>query len=163
MMSKRRSLAGVVLAWALATTAAADVGDPQVRTDHPWYPGELACSTFERLAATQAEVFQRGTGARPETDEQKALASWLWRNTHYWHGEGGAEALWDQAFDRGGDRRWRESGTGWFAHAFGLCGPTHWQWTAEIEALLGHGRARGVGVEGHNSFEVFLTGGAYGA
>jgi hypothetical protein len=28
--------------------------------------------------------------------------------------------------------------------------------------LLGHGRARGVGVEGHNSFEVFLKGGAYG-
>jgi hypothetical protein len=27
--------------------ARADVGDPQIRTDHPWYPGELACSTFD--------------------------------------------------------------------------------------------------------------------
>jgi hypothetical protein len=141
---------------------AADVGDPQVRTDHPWYPGELACSTFERLAATQAEVFRRVTGERPATDEQKALASWLWRNTHYWHGEEGAEDLWGQGFTRGGDMRTREYWTGLFAHGFGLCGTTHSQWTAEMESLLGHARARGVGVLGHNSFEVFLRGGAYG-
>jgi hypothetical protein len=31
-----------------------------------------------------------------------------------------------------------------------------------MEALLGHGRGRGLGVDGHNSFEVWLTGGAYG-
>src|SRR5205814_5433108 len=37
------------------------------------------------------------------------------------------------------------------------------QWTAEMEHLLGHGRGRGVGVDGHSSFEVFLTGGPYGA
>src|SRR5438105_3335955 len=56
--------------------AGADVGDPQVRTDHPWYPGELACSTFPRLFATEAEVYRRVTGVTPVTDEQKALASW---------------------------------------------------------------------------------------
>jgi hypothetical protein len=27
----------------------AGAGDPQIGTDHPWYPGELACSTFDRL------------------------------------------------------------------------------------------------------------------
>ena len=26
----------------LASAAAADVGDPQVKTDHPWYPGKPA-------------------------------------------------------------------------------------------------------------------------
>ena len=31
-----------------------------------------------------------------------------------------------------------------------------------MEALLGHGRGRGVGVDGHNSFEVFLKGGPHG-
>src|SRR5205807_1726955 len=41
------------------------------------------------------------------------------------------------------------------------CGTTHSQWIAEINALLGHNRGRGVGVNGHNSFEAFLTGGAY--
>ncbi len=33
----------------------------------------------------------------------------------------------------------------------------------EALALLGHNRGRGVGVEGHNAFEVFLTGGPYGS
>lgn len=156
---------GLVLAvffsLALPGPASAAVGDPQVRTDHPWYPGELACSTFERLFATQAEVYRRVTGSEPRTDEQKALASWLWRNTHYFHGEEGAEDLWGKGFTQSGDLRTREYWTGLFAHGFGLCGTTHSQWTAEMEALLGHTRGRGVGVKGHNSFEVFLKGGPY--
>ena len=140
----------------------ADVGDPQVRTDHPWYPGELSCSTYERLFATQSELYERVVGVKPATDEQKALAAWLWRNTHYWHGEQGAEDLWGQGFTKGLDQRGREYWTGLYAHGFGLCGTTHSQWVAEMEALLGHNRGRGVGVDGHNSFEVFLKGGSYG-
>jgi hypothetical protein len=147
----------------LTPIARGDVGDPQVRTDHPWHPGELACSTFERLFATQAELFERVTGTKPTTDEHKALAAWLWRNTHYCHGEEGAEDLWGKGFSAGGDLRTREYWTGLFAHGFGLCGTTHSQWVAEFEALLGHNRGRGVGIEGHNSFEVFLTGGPYGS
>ncbi len=140
----------------------ADVGDPQIRTDHPWYPGELAFPEFNQLFATQAEQYKRAIGSEPKTDQEKALASWFWRNTHYAHGEEGAEDLWGKGFTQG-DLRTREYWTGLFAHGFGLCGTTHSQWTAEMEFLLGHGRGRGVGVEGHNSFEVFLTGGTYGA
>lgn len=140
----------------------AEVGDPQVRTDHPWYPGELACSTFERLQATQAEVYQRVTGRQPVSDHDKALAAWLWRNTHYAHGEEGAEDLWGRGFTQGQDLRTREYWTGLFAHGFGLCGTTHSQWTAEMNVLLGPNRGRGVGVKGHNTFEVFLRGGEYG-
>jgi hypothetical protein len=155
-------VSAVLLIVLFATSARADVGDPQVRTDHPWYPGELACSTFDRLAATQAALYERVVGTRPATDEQKALAAWLWRCTHYCHAEEGAENLWGEGFTRGGDLRTREYWTGLFAHGFGLCGTTHAQWVAEMEALLGHGRGRCAGVSGHNSFEVFLTGGAYG-
>ncbi len=154
------------LAVAAHAPAWAAVGDPQARTDHPWYPGELACSTFARLQSTQAELYRRVTGLSadaPLSDEQRALASWLWRNTHYWHGEEGAEDLWGQGWGKGPDTRTREYWTGLFAHGFGLCGTTHSQWTAEFNALLGHGRGRGVGVAGHNSFEAFLTGGPYGA
>lgn len=147
---------------ALACPALADVGDPQIRTDHPWYPGELACSTFERLQGTQAEVYERVVGRRPKSDHDKALASWLWRNTHYAHGEEGAEDLWGQGFAKGSDTRAREYWTGLFAHGFGLCGTTHSQWIPEINAILGHNRGRGVGVKGHNTFEVFLRGGDYG-
>lgn len=140
----------------------ADVGDPQIRTDHPFYPGELAISTFDRLFQTQAEVYERATGRRVDSDEQKALASWYWRNTHYWHGEAGKRDLWGEGFQRGRDMRLREYWNGLFGYGFGLCGTTHSQWTAEMEQLLGHGRGRGVGAAGHNSFEVYLTGGAYG-
>jgi hypothetical protein len=142
--------------------AVAEVGDPQIHTDHPWYPGELAFSDFKRLFITQAEQYKRAIGRDPETEQEKALASWFWRNTHYAHGEEGAEDLWGTGFTKG-DLRTREYWTGLFAHGFGLCGTTHSQWTAEMEFLLGHGRGRGVGVDGHNSFEVLLTGGAYGA
>ncbi|MCA9146375.1 MAG: hypothetical protein H6823_15635 [Planctomycetaceae bacterium] len=147
----------------LAPDAVADIGDPQVATDHEWYPGELAYSTFERLAETQATLYEKVVGARPTTDEQRVLAAWLWRNTHYWHGEQGVEDLWGKGFQNDTDTATREYWTGLFAHGFGLCGTTHAQWTAEMEHLLGHNRARVVGVTGHNSFEVFLTGGPYGA
>jgi hypothetical protein len=145
----------------IATIVHAGVGDPQVRTNHPWYPGELASSTWERLFATQAELFERVTGRPPRSDEDRALAAWMWRNLHYAHGEEGAENLWGGGF-RSGDNTTREYWTGLFAHGFGLCGTTHAQWTAELNALLGHRRSRTVGVAGHNAFEVFLKGGAYG-
>jgi len=161
MIRKARLVAGLVLL--TASAAAADMGDPQIRTDHTWYPGELAMSSFARLQPTQAELYWRVVGVSPTTDEQKALAAWLWRNTHYYHGEEGAEDLWGLGFTKGSDVRSREYWTGYFAHGFGLCGTTHSQWIPEINALLGHNRGRGVGVTGHNSFEVFLTGGAYGA
>lgn len=158
----RVAVAGLVLFSFDPGRGWAGVGDPQVRTDHPWYPGELACSTFDRLAATQAALYERVTGIKPESDQDRALAAWLWRNTHYYHGEQGVEDLWGAGFGRGPDPATRAYWTGLFAHGCGLCGTTHSQWTAEMEHLLGHNRARCVGVTGHNSFEVFLTGGPYG-
>ena len=149
-----------LLAIGFDSTLFAAVGDPQVKTDHPWYPGELSCSTFERLFRTQAELYVRVTGRTAQSDEDKALASWYWRNLHYWHGEGGNGDCFGQGLDKGESSR--DYWTGLFAHGFGLCGTTHAQWTAEMNALLGHCRARAVGVTGHNSFEVYLTGGAYG-
>jgi len=151
-----------VVVLGLATPLLAEVGDPQIRTDHPWYPGELAISTFPRLFATQAKTYERVTGLRVESDEQKALAAWLWRNTHYWHGAAGNQDLWGEGRSRGKDLRLREYWNGLFGYGFGLCGTTHSQWTAEFNHLLGHCRARGTGVAGHNAFEVFLKGGAYG-
>jgi hypothetical protein len=162
-MSRRFLPLSLVLSFGalISSPSVAGVGDPQVRSDHPWYPGELACSNFERLFETQAALYERVTGHAPRGDQDLALASWLWRNTHYSHGEEGAEDIWGQGFSSG-DLRTREYWTGLFAHGFGLCGTTHSQWIAEFEARFGHNRARGVGVEGHNSFEVLLTGGVYG-
>ena len=144
----------------LTSTVCAEIGDPQVKTDHPWYPGELAISNFERLAATQAAVYARETGRAVESDHDKALASWYWRNLHYAHCAEGTGDYFDAGFTASD---WnREYWHGLFAHGFSLCGTTHSQWSAEMNALLGHARSRSVGVTGHSSFEVYLTGGAYG-
>src|SRR5436853_7246498 len=94
-----RWIAAALVVWLAVATSWAGVGDPQLKTDHPWYPGELAMSTFDRLFATQAELYERVTGERPVTDEQKALATWLWRNTHYAHGEEGKENLFGDGFE----------------------------------------------------------------
>ena len=149
-------------ALALPLATQADIGDPQLRTDHPYYPGELAISTFERLFESQAKAYELATGKKVVTEQDKALAAWFWRNTHYWHETCGKRDLWGQGLGKGGDARIREYWNGMFGYGFGLCGTTHSQWTAEIDALLGHGRSRGVGANGHNSFEVFIHGGEYG-
>lgn len=152
----------LLVALTTAMTSLGAVGDPQIRTDHPWYPGELAISTFERLFETQAQLYERELGVRPTTDEDKALAAWYWRNTHYWHGETGKQDPWGEGINKGRDLRPREYWNGLFAYGFGLCGTTHSQWTAELDALFGHGRSRGMGMQAHNALEVFLTGGDYG-
>src|SRR3954470_2442682 len=135
-------LLALVLIPILPAAAVADVGDPQAKTDHPWYPGELAFSTFDRLFTLEKELFQRSTGREPRTDEEKALAALLFRLTHYWHGEEGTQNYWGQGFTEGGDLWTRDYWTGLFAHGYGLCGTTHSQWSAEMTRLLGPGRGR---------------------
>lgn len=149
-----------ILMTALSAVSLAATGDPQIKTDDPWYPGELSCSTFDRLFKTEADAFERATGKRVSGDEDKALAAWLWRNTYYWHAEEGQRDCFSKEF--GGDKT-RDYWIGLFADGMALCGTTHGQWCAEMDSLLGHCRSRVVGVPGHNSFEVYLTGGAYGA
>jgi hypothetical protein len=146
----------------LSTALRAGVGDPQLATDQPWYPGELAMSSFERLFATQAAQYERATGRQVRTEQDRVLASWFFRNTHYAHGEEGREDIWGKGFSNGSDSVTRDYWTGLFAHGFALCGTTHAQWTAELDAMLGPCRSRAVGTRGHNSFEVFLTGEGYG-
>ena len=140
--------------------AVAGMGDPQCKTDHPWYPGELSCSTFERLFKTQAELYERVTGRKVTSDEDKALASWYWRNLNYFHCTVGLEDVWDRGPAKG--EAGREYWTGLFGFGYGLCFTTHHQWHGEMKRLLGPNRARAMGVAGHTTFEVWLTGGPYG-
>ena len=91
-------------------------GDPQVKTDHPWYPGELSCSTYERLFKTQSELYKRVTGRDTNTGEDKALASWYWRNFNVAHSTDGNMDCWGKGF-KDSDYN-REYWTGLFAHGF---------------------------------------------
>src|SRR5437762_1116064 len=85
LRSRRRGcnlrLANWVVMLCAAAMARAEVGDPQIGTDHPWYPGELACSSFVRLFASEGEQYRRATHVEPKTEQEKALAAWFWRNT----------------------------------------------------------------------------------
>jgi len=161
-MNSFRTLLFLAASMVLITAggAFAAAGDPQLKTDDPWYPGELSCSTFPRLFATQAQLYQRVTGRGVDSDEDKALASWYWRNLHYAHAEEGQCDVMNAGFAKS---EWnRDYWMGLFSEGFGICGTTHSQYCAELEALLGHCRGRVTGVSGHNSFEAFLTGGEYG-
>ena len=152
-------LFGLLFATRTAHVLEGGVGDPQLMTDHPFWQGELSCSNFERLAKTQAELYARFTGRKTDNDEDKALASWFWRNTHYFHCTLLPEP---DIFGQKENEVVRDYWAGLFSYGHSMCQETHFQYTAEMEYLLGHGRARAVAVEGHTSFEVWLTGGAYG-
>ncbi len=151
----------ILLAFTAYAACAADgnVGDPQLMTDHPFWQGELSCSTFPRLFKTQAALYSRFTGRQADNDEDKALASWLWRNTHYFHCTLLPEP---DIFNHLENEVVRDYWTGLYSYGHSMCQENHYQYTAEMEYLLGHGRARAVNVEGHTSFEVWVTGGAYG-
>lgn len=157
-----RAIWVAVLILVCSTATLGGVGDVQTKTDHPWYPGELSCSTFSRLFRTQAEAYRRATGRDVQGDEDRAIASWFWRNTHYCHCTEGARDLWGKGPGQGPDDVSREYWNGLFADGFSLCYATHAQWQGEMQALFGPGRARCCGVPGHTTFEVFLTGGPYG-
>ncbi len=146
--------------FAAAGVSRAGVGDPQTKTDHPWYPGELSCSTWERLFKTQAQLYERVTGKKCRSDEDKVLASWYWRNLNYFHCTVGKEDVWDKGLAKGEPAR--EYWNGLFGYGFGLCFTTHHQWHGEMEKLLGPSRSRTCGVAGHTTFEVYVKGGSYG-
>lgn len=164
MITMRRMASGVLapILFAVGSVLAAggNVGDPQLMTDHPFYPGELALSTFDRLFQTQGDLYFRVTGRKADNAEDKAIASWFWRGTHYFHCSLlGEPAVWDN----GNPEVVRDYWPGLFSYGHGMCQDTHYQYTAEMEYLLGHCCARAVGLNGHTSFEVWLSGGAYGS
>ena len=78
------ALAGMTLVSLMWTGAAmAGVGNPQIRTDHPLYPGELAYSTPERFAQAVVNTdWGLGLGT---SERDQALKLWLWRITHTIH------------------------------------------------------------------------------
>jgi len=64
--------------------AHAVVGDPQIRTDHPLYPGELAYSTMDRFCQTIIDSGDWGLGLG-DSERDVALKLWLWKITHTLH------------------------------------------------------------------------------
>jgi hypothetical protein len=67
-----------------SSPAGAGVGNPQIRTDHPLYPGELAYSTMDRFARSIIDSGDLGMGLG-NSERDVALRLWLWKITHTLH------------------------------------------------------------------------------
>jgi hypothetical protein len=147
---------------ALTTAAVAGVGDPQTRTDHPFYPGELAFSTFDRMWDWQAKLYERVTDRTVDNEEDKVLASWYFRNIMYHHSTAGRLDVWNKGHAHPKGEMPREYWDGLFGYGYGLCFTTHHQWCGEMEEMLGMSRCRHGGLGGHTTFEAYLKGGEYG-
>ena len=176
-----RVLAGMLLVSSCAT-AMAGVGDPQIRTDHPLYPGELAYSTQERFARSIIDSGDWGLGLG-NSERDVALKLWLWKITHTLHDY--TPATWTplhdynratfkthsvehsvrpdpaiesfSALDQDQDcLRWQ------FSYGYALCGTLHGVIEPQIEAIgkaLGKDwRSRRVGIPGDNNHEIYFGG-----
>lgn len=170
-----------LVATAFMSGAFAAVGNPQIRTDHPIYPGELAYSTYDRLAKT---IIDSDWGLGLGTSERDvAIKFFLWRITHTIHdyspatwtplhdfyrarfGEHGkehptrpdpkAEAFAGDDIDRDA-MRWQLS------YGYALCGTLHAVIEPQIHAIgqaLGKDwRSRRVAIPGDSNHEIYFAG-----
>jgi hypothetical protein len=143
---------------AVSARANAQVGDPQLRTDHPYFPGELALSTPARVIAT-ALATPRGTLGNG-TNRDKLIRLFLWRAEHYGHLHSPAIynlpgvkpnplAANQLMTDNDGMR-------GLFSYGFGLCGTNHAQMRPFAEALGWTDRR--VQLVNDTGYEIFVDG-----
>ena len=181
MRRNARVLAGMILLLGWSRVLAA-VGDPQIRTDHPLYPGELAYSTQERFAQSIIQSGDWGLGLG-NSERDVALKLWLWKITHTLHDY--TPAVWTplhdynrttfkthtvehsirpdptiesfSALDQDQDcLRWQ------FSYGYALCGTLHGTIEPQIKAIgkaLGKDwRSRRVGIPGDNNHEIYFGG-----
>jgi hypothetical protein len=126
----------------------AGVGDPTIQTSHPHYPGEGAFQSIEQCVAF-------ATAGR-STDQDKAIALYLWMLTHQFHlmspqewnvpGKLPNTAKDDQemiVYDANKAR---------FSYAYGLCGTVH-AWNEPYWKALGM-NARRRSFPGHTNSEI---------
>lgn len=173
--------AGLVTA-VLTSSVTAEVGNPQIRTDHPIYPGELAYSTQDRLAQSVIHSGDWGLGLG-DSERDVALKFFLWRITHTIHDY--SPATWTPLHgyfqDKFGEHskahptrpdpkaeahsaddidtdaiRWQ------FSYGYALCGTLHGVIEPQIKAIgkaLGKDwRSRRVGIPGDSNHEIYFAG-----
>lgn len=144
---------------AAATAAAAQVGDPQLETDDPFYPGEGAMSTPSRAVNHALRIPRGALGSASNRD--KLIRLFLWRAEHYAH-------LYSPAVynlpgvqpDPSADNPLMtdyDAMRALFSYAWGLCGTNHAQMRPFVEALGWTDRRRAL--VGDTGYEVFVDGG----
>jgi hypothetical protein len=133
----------------MATSVRADVGDPTVETDHPHYPGEGAFQTVEQCV-------QRATAGK-KTEQEKAIALYLWILNHQYHLLSPQEwnipgATPDCRQEGAADQIVADVNRARFSYGYALCGTVH-AWNQSYWKALGM-NARSRGFPGHTSSEI---------
>ena len=159
-MSRMLPCLVAALVLSLAGVSLAGVPDPQIKTDHPVYGGELTCSTLDRAVAEAYRVFAERYGHQPETDSEKLVALWIWQCEHHMHacdpyvygGPGQIDA-------KDGWMETRDWQLGQFSFGFSLCYTIHAQFSALVGYALGDmSKTNCPNVPGHTPFEAFVDG-----
>ncbi len=141
-----------------AASAGAQAGDPQLRTDHPYFPGEGAMSTPARCV-NLAMTTPRGTlGSASGRDQMIRL--FLWRGEHYAHLHSPAVYnLPGVQPSPSADNPLMidyDSMRALFSYGWGLCGTNHAQMRAFADVLGWPDRRREL--SGDTGYEVFVDG-----
>ena len=131
-----------------ASPLRAEVGDPTLKTDHPFYPGEGAFQTIEDCVkhATQGK----------QADQDKAIALYLWLLTHQWHLASPQEpytpGVPPNTTSNSQENIVYDANRARFSYGYGLCGTVH-AWNETYWKALGM-NARRRAFPGHVNSEV---------
>jgi hypothetical protein len=135
--------------WLVTGSVYADVGDPTIETNHPFYAGEGAFQTIEQCVA-------RATAGK-STEQDKAIALYLWMLSHQWHLYSPQEwnvpgLVPDPIRETQFDMMVYDANRARFSYGYGLCGTVH-AWNEVYWKALGF-KARRRGFPGHTNSEV---------
>ncbi|HYF00589.1 MAG TPA: hypothetical protein VEJ18_16835 [Planctomycetota bacterium] len=134
-------------------------GDPQLRTDDPYYPGEGAMSTPARCLQAAWATPRGALGSA--TNREKMIRLFLWRAEHYFHLYSPAvynmpgmtpKPTTDHPLMIDYDAM-----RALFSYGWGLCGTNHGQMRVFTEAAGWTDRRRGL--SGDTGYEIFVDGG----
>lgn len=131
-MIKLKATAFLIALCVAQTVNAAGAPDATIKTDHPQYPGEGAFQTVEDCV----RFATRGKSS----EQDKAIALYLWMLTHQWHLASPQE--WNIPGETPNTANWRDdmivydANRARFSYGYGLCGTVH-SWNEPYWRSLG--------------------------
>ncbi len=152
---------GVCLLFAVAatSTAYAQAGGPELRTDDTYFPGEGAMSTPAKVVQ-RAYAIPRGT-LGSATNRDKFIRLFLWRSENFGHLTSPAVynlpgVAPDPKADNGLMTDY-DAMRALFSYGWGLCGTNHGQMRVFADEAGWESRRRGL--QGDTGYEIFVDGG----
>lgn len=133
----------------MPATVLGEVGDPTIRTDHPQYAGEGAFQEIEDCV--------RFATSGKSSEQDKAIAMYLWLLTHQWHLMSPQDwCVPDTAQPGDYEMVVYDANRARFSFGYGLCGTVH-AWNEPYWQSLGM-PARRREFPGHVNSEIFYGG-----